>query len=224
MSSSRAIVLLSGGMDSALCLAMAAKNHQEIYTLFTSYGQKTYEAEKKAVKSLCQHFQVPRTNQKEVNLDFLKQLGGSSLTDQKIQVDQHQDSDQNAPTSYVPFRNSLILSMAVSWSEILKANSIYIGANELDAPGYPDCRPSYYQAFQELIHQGSNPPYPTIQTPIIHLTKEEIIQKGDDLGVPWELTWSCYQENQKPCGVCDSCYLRQKGFERLGRVDPVLLT
>lgn len=208
-------------MDSLTCLAEAINNNYQPFCLFADYEQKTLKKEYSCFQQICDFYKIPDQQRRVVQLAFLKDLGGSSLTDTSIEVKHHSDSNKQKPLSYVPFRNTHLISCAVSWAEIIQADSIFVGANELDAPGYPDCRPAYYDAFNQLINLGSNTPQLKIKTPIISLKKTEIIQKAIELEAPLGLSWSCYKKNEEPCGVCDSCYLREKGFQTLGIPDPV---
>lgn len=219
---SRAIVLVSGGMDSCVTLSMAAQAGHELYPLHINYGQRTEIRELQAFNDLAAHFAVPPEHRLVVSIAHLAAIGGSSLTDLNIPVSAADLSSDEIPTSYVPFRNAHLLSIAVSWAEVIGASHIYIGAVYEDSSGYPDCRPSYYAAFNELIKQGTATDHSIrIETPIIYLKKEQIIAEGNALNAPLHLTWSCYQNNDVACGVCDSCALRLRGFERAGLADPI---
>ena len=154
-------------------------------------------------------------------MTFLKQIGGSSLTDDKIEVKTYQGESNLIPDSYVPFRNSIILSLAVSWAEAVGATKLYIGANHEDSPGYPDCRPAYYEAFNKVIKEGTKAGNIEIITPVINLKKRDIVNRGIKLGVPFKLSWSCYKNSDKACGNCDSCALRLRGFQEAGVQDPI---
>lgn len=207
-------------MDSLVCASIALKEHQEVYFLHLNYQQKTSLREQEAFHKICEHYKVDESHKKVISLSFLAEIGGSSLTDNSIHVDEYTKSDQSKPTSYVPFRNSIILSLAVSWAEVLKADSLYIGANEEDSPGYPDCREVYYQAFQTVMNLGSNANI-KLRTPVIDLTKKAIIERGQQNKVPFHLSWSCYKSSDKACGICDSCTLRLRGFKELNQEDPI---
>lgn len=217
----KVIVLLSGGMDSLVCMGEALKEHQDIYALHMNYGQKTSIRERQSFDEICNHYKIPLEKRKVIDMTFLKQIGGSSLTDDNINVKNYQGDSNVIPDSYVPFRNSIILSLAVSWAEVVGATKLYIGANYEDSPGYPDCRPSYYQAFNQLIKEGTKAGDIQILTPVINLKKKQIVIRGKELNVPFHLSWSCYKATAKACGQCDSCALRLRGFKEAGMVDPV---
>ena len=218
----KAIVLLSGGMDSLAVMATALKENDEIYALHITYGQNTAHKEKECYFDICKHYKIPDTHQLIIDLNFLRKIGGSSLTDSKIKVADYTGDTTAISTSYVPFRNTHIIASAVSWAETVGANLIYIGANEEDSPGYPDCRPAYYRAYNELIKQGTKEQNIQIRTPVIADKKTIIIQKCREMNAPLELTWSCYKNEDQPCMTCDSCTLRQKAFETLGLTDPII--
>lgn len=217
----KAIVLLSGGMDSLVCAGLALKESHEVSFLHMNYGQKTSSREKKSFDDIADFYQIPLQHRKVIDMNFLKQIGGSSLTDDSITVKNYQGDSNVIPDSYVPFRNSIILSLAVSWAEVVGARNLYIGANHEDSPGYPDCRPEYYQAFNEVVKLGTKAGDITVKTPVISLKKKEIVQKGMELKVPFELSWSCYQSTDLACGKCDSCALRLRGFKEAGIKDPI---
>ena len=215
----KGIILLSGGMDSLVTAAIAARQCEEIHFLHVNYGQNTEQKELECFQKLVEHYQPAGTL--VTSIDYLRQIGGSSLTDDNIAVTDHQNTDQ-IPSSYVPFRNAHLLAIAVSWAEVIKADRIYIGAVEEDSSGYPDCRESFYQAFQQAINLGTaDDTKMEIITPVIHLTKPEIIRKGIELKAPFEYSWSCYRENEIACGTCDSCVLRLNAFKRAGMEDPL---
>jgi 7-cyano-7-deazaguanine synthase len=216
-----AIVLVSGGMDSLICAAIATKAHKNVAFLHMNYGQRTGKREAQAFNQIADHYGIPQERRKTIDMSFLGQIGGSSLTDQKIEVKKFAGDSDEIPSSYVPFRNSIILSLAVSWAEVLHARTLYIGANFEDSPGYPDCRPSYYQAFNQLIKEGTKDANIVIETPVIMMKKKDIVQKGLELNVPFELSWSCYERGDVACGVCDSCALRLRGFKEAGIKDPI---
>ncbi len=219
MTSDIAVVLVSGGMDSCVAAGIAAQNHTPAF-LHVNYGQRTEKRELRAFNDLADHFHVER--RLVVSLEHLALIGGSSLTDHKITVEEAKLNRAEIPTSYVPFRNAHLLSIAVSWGEVLGAHKIFIGAVEEDSSGYPDCREEFYRAFNEAVRLGTKPESAiTIVTPIIHLTKTEIVRKGIELGAPFHLTWSCYKNEDKACGVCDSCALRLRGFQLAGVEDPL---
>lgn len=217
----KAIVLLSGGMDSLVCAGEALKDNKEVSFLHMNYGQKTSARERKSFDDIADFYKVPENDRKVIDMTFLKQIGGSSLTDDQIDVKNYKGDSDSIPDSYVPFRNSIILSLAVSWAEVVGATKLYIGANYEDSPGYPDCRPSYYEAFNKVIKEGTKAGNIEILTPVILLKKKEIVKRGVDLRVPFELSWSCYKNSDKACGICDSCALRLRGFREAGLKDPI---
>lgn len=216
-----AIVLISGGMDSLTVAAMAKNAGYELAFLHLNYGQNTSKKELECFKNICSFYKIANERILIVDMTFLKKIGGSSLTDENIAVSEfHGDSDI-IPSSYVPFRNAHIISTAVSWAEVIGASAIYIGANYEDSPGYPDCRPEYYEAFNTLIRVGTKASNIKIETPIIHMRKSEIIKTAIKLKAPLELSWSCYAREDMACGVCDSCALRLRGFKEAGLSDPI---
>jgi len=216
---SKAVVLISGGMDSLVTAAIATREH-ELCFMHLNYGQRTEKRELKAFNDIADFYKV--TQRLVVNAEYFSQIGGSSLTDKNIDIS-NADLDYNGiPSSYVPFRNANILSIAISWAEVIGANKIFIGAVEEDSTGYPDCREVFYKAFNRVIELGTKPDTKIlVETPIIHLKKNEIIKKGMELNAPFELSWSCYQNEEKACGVCDSCALRLRGFQLAGFDDPI---
>ncbi len=214
-----AVVLASGGMDSGLTTALASLEHR-LAMLHVAYGQRTESREIQAFNDLADFYQAERRMM--VRLDHLKQIGGSSLTDLRLDVEPADLNRTDIPSSYVPFRNAHFLSIAVSWGEVLSARKIFIGAVSEDSSGYPDCRPEYYEAFNRVIAAGTKPGTRIeIDTPVIHMRKCEIVRKGMELRVPFELTWSCYQREDIACGVCDSCALRLRAFQEAGAEDPI---
>ena len=217
-----AVVAVSGGMDSCVTTAIANKNYELALAHF-NYGQRTEKRELKAFNDIAGFYKID----KKLIVDFhqFKTIGGSSLTDEKIKVSKADLSNKNVPTSYVPFRNANILSACVSWAEVLNAKTVFIGAVFEDAAGYPDCRPEFFQAFEKMIDLGTKPETKIkIETPVIHLSKSEIIKKGIELKAPLHLTWSCYQNEDEACGVCDSCAFRLRGFQQAGIEDPIQYT
>lgn len=213
------VVLASGGMDSAVTTAIANQTSR-LALLHLNYGQRTAERELQAFKELAEFYQVEQTL--VINVDHLSQIGGSSLTDTDIAIARADLESTEIPTSYVPFRNANLLAIATSWAEVISATKIFLGAVEEDSSGYPDCRREFYDAFQKVIDAGTKPSTQIeIVTPIITLKKYEIVLKGRELGVPFELTWSCYQHEDTACGVCDSCGFRLRGFEKAGLQDPI---
>jgi 7-cyano-7-deazaguanine synthase len=217
---SPAICLVSGGMDSCVTAAMAKAENEEIAFLHVSYGQRTERRERKAFEDIADFYGVEK--RLAVSIEYLARIGGSSLTDKNIEVSEADLESKEIPTSYVPFRNANMLSIATSWAEVLGAGAIYIGAVAEDSSGYPDCRPQFYAAFERVIEEGTKPETKiSIRTPIIHLSKAEIVRKGLELGAPLHLSWSCYRSEDLACGACDSCALRLRGFERAGARDPI---
>ena len=218
---SKAIVLVSGGMDSCVTAAIAARENDALAFLHISYGQRTEARERKAFNDIADHYRVK--GRLDVSIEHLAKIGGSSLTDGAIAVTEADLESKEIPTSYVPFRNANMLAIATSWAEVIGAGCIYIGAVAEDSSGYPDCRPEFYDAFQRTIDTGTKPDTRIeIRTPIIDLTKAEIVRKGIELEAPLHLTWSCYCSEDLACGTCDSCALRLRGFERAGVEDPIL--
>jgi 7-cyano-7-deazaguanine synthase len=217
----RAVVSLSGGMDSAVCLALAAREY-DVYALHFSYGQRT---EQKELASACAVADAVGVRQfLPLRLDLFREIGGSALTDLTIDVPKAPPANRighEIPVTYVPFRNAHFLSAAVSWAEVLGARKVFIGAVEQDSSGYPDCRPAYYAVFNQLIRAGTRDGNIEILTPLIQLKKSEIIRLGLELNAPLEATWSCYSGEQQACGVCDSCALRLRAFAEAGVKDPV---
>lgn len=215
-----AIVLVSGGMDSCVTAAIAAAENDSTAFLHISYGQRTESRERQAFNDIADFYGV--ANRLDVSIEYLAKIGGSSLTDEKIPVSAADLSSKEIPSSYVPFRNANMLAIATSWAEVLGANGIYIGAVAEDSSGYPDCRPEFYEAFQKTIDTGTKPAtHIEIRTPIIQLSKAEIVKKGIELCAPLHLTWSCYRSEDLACGTCDSCALRLRGFEQAGIEDPI---
>ena len=218
--SKTAIVLVSGGMDSCVTAALAEKENDEIAFLHISYGQLTERRERQAFNDIADFYNVEK--RLDVSIEYLAEIGGSSLTDNSIKVTEANLESKEIPTSYVPFRNANMLAIATSWAEVLKANSIYIGAVAEDSSGYPDCRPEFYAAFEKTIEAGTKPDtHIKIETPIIHLSKAEIVKRGLELNAPLHLSWSCYRNEDLACGMCDSCALRLRGFARAGVTDPI---
>ncbi|MCF8240584.1 MAG: 7-cyano-7-deazaguanine synthase QueC [Melioribacteraceae bacterium] len=214
-----AIVALSGGMDSCVTAAIA-KEEYDLAFLHINYGQRTENRELQAFHEIVDYFDV----EKRTIIDFthFKKIGGSSLTDQNIEVSKADLNNINVPSSYVPFRNANILSVCGSLAEVIGASAIFIGAVHEDSSGYPDCRPDFFKAFERVLNLGTKPETKIeIITPIIQLSKEEIIKKGVELSAPLHLTWSCYKSEDKACGVCDSCALRLRGFQKAGIEDPI---
>lgn len=218
----KAVVCLSGGMDSCVTAALAARDC-EAYALHFSYGQRTEARELRAAKEVADILEFKQFL--HLKIDLFRQIGGSALTDTSIAVPDAPQEEaaigSSIPVTYVPFRNAHFLSAAVSWAEVLEAKKIYIGAVEQDSSGYPDCRPAYYQAFQQLIRTGTREGDIEVVTPLIHMRKKEIITTGLELGAPLHVTWSCYSGEDAACGVCESCALRLRAFAEAGVTDPI---
>jgi 7-cyano-7-deazaguanine synthase len=221
----RAVVLLSGGMDSCVCAALAARDFQAA-AVHVSYGQRTEERERRSFDSICDRLRI--RDRLVVRNEALRSIGGSALTDWSIAVPEASapyHSGVNAPSgipvTYVPFRNAHFLSVAVSWAEVLGAEKVYIGAVEPDSSGYPDCRPEYYRAFNEVVKAGTKDGTIRVVTPLIAMHKVEIVRLGLELNAPFDLTWSCYQREDRACGICDSCVLRLRAFREAGAKDPI---
>lgn len=214
-----AVVLASGGMDSAVTVAIANESYR-LAMLHLNYGQRTEKRELRAFDDLGKFYRAEKTL--VVGVEHLKQIGGSSLTDAAIEVPTAELSNPGIRSSYVPFRNANLLSIATSWAEAIGAAKIFVGAVSEDGSGYPDCRREFYDAFERVIAAGTKPETSIrIVTPIIHLKKSEIVKGGMELGVPFELTWSCYQREDLACGICDSCGFRLRGFQKAGVEDPI---
>jgi 7-cyano-7-deazaguanine synthase len=202
---SRAVVLLSGGMDSSVCAALAVRDY-DAAAVHVSYGQRTQERERQSFLAICQRLKIH--DRLMVRNEAFRAIGGSALTDESIPVPDAEDIGRDIPVTYVPFRNAHFLAVAVSWAEVLRAEKVYIGAVEPDSSGYPDCRPAYYEAFNEVAKTGTRDGRIRILTPLIAMRKAEIVRLGLELGAPFDLTWSCYSREDEACGVCDSCVLR----------------
>lgn len=214
------VVLLSGGMDSCVCAALAARDNADAAALHLSYGQRTEERERQSFERICDRLGLKR--RLVLRNDSLSIIGGSALTDSNIPVPEAGEQIGAAvPITYVPFRNAHFLAAAVSWAEVLEAEKIYIGAVEQDSSGYPDCRPAYYEAFNAVIKAGTREGKIAIVTPLIGLRKAQIVKLGLELNAPFDLTWSCYSREDKACGVCESCVLRQRAFAEAGAQDPI---
>ena len=216
----RSVVLLSGGMDSCVCAALAARETNAA-AMHISYGQRTEQRERWAFERICDRLGIHR--RLALRNEALSMIGGSALTDSNIAVPtaKAEIGQGSVPVTYVPFRNAHFLSAAVSWAEVLDSTRIYIGAVEQDSSGYPDCRPAYYKAFNEVIHTGTRDGKISITTPLIGMRKSEIVRLGLELNAPFDLTWSCYSREDKACGVCESCVLRLRAFEEAGATDPL---
>jgi len=232
MKNELAIILVSGGMDSCVTAAIANEKYRLAF-LHVNYGQRTEARELQAFNEIANHYQAEK--RLAVSIEHLKVIGGSALTDTNIPVPESNGSQSEMvadhdvrnpksaiPTTYVPFRNAHLLSIATSWAEVIGATKIFIGAVEEDSSGYPDCREVFYRAFNQVIMMGTKPETRiTIETPLIHLKKAQIVKKGIELDAPLRLTWSCYQNSERACGRCESCALRLKGFNEAGVKDPI---
>jgi 7-cyano-7-deazaguanine synthase len=214
-----AIVALSGGLDSCVTTAIA-KQEYELALFHANYKQRTENRELKSFNDVADFYGI----EKRLIIDFshLSKIGGSSLTDWSINVEEADLSNKSIPNSYVPFRNANILSVCISWGEVLNASAVFIGAVNEDSSGYPDCRPEFFTSFEKMAALGTKPETNIkIITPVINLSKKEIVLKGIELNAPFHLTWSCYQSEEKACGICDSCALRLRGFHLAGIEDPI---
>lgn len=219
MERSLAVVCVSGGMDSAVTAAIASERHGLAF-LHADYGQRTEGRERACFHALADHYAA--RHRLVVELPVLAAIGASSLTDRRIAVREGAPEPDRIPTSYVPFRNAHLLAAATSWGEVLAASALFVGAVAEDSSGYPDCRPAFYRAFEAVIREGTRPETSLpIETPVIHMSKGDIVRRGTVLGVPFEKTWSCYQAEDLACGVCESCRLRLKGFAEAGVRDPL---
>ncbi|HUJ95639.1 MAG TPA: 7-cyano-7-deazaguanine synthase QueC [Terriglobales bacterium] len=215
---SRAVVLLSGGMDSCVCAALAARDYK-VAAIHVSYGQRTEQRERRAFLEICDRLGID--DRLLARNDALRSIGGSALTDPEIAVPESLAIGCEIPVTYVPFRNAHFLAVAVSWAEVLGANKVYIGAVEQDSSGYPDCRPVYYRAYNEVVKAGTKEGNIEVVVPLIAMRKAEIVRLGLELGAPFDLTWSCYSREDAACGTCDSCVLRLRAFQEAGAADPV---
>jgi len=220
MSSERAVVLVSGGMDSATAAFEAKQRGFDLYFLHTSYGQKTEEKEVACAYQLAEAMDV--TDFLHIETDHLARIGASSLTDDSIEVDEVELESDEIPSSYVPFRNANLLSMAVSYAEANECKAVFIGAHSEDYSGYPDCRPAFFDAFQQVIDVGTKPETSIeLVAPFVDWSKTEIAKRGVELDVPYDLTWSCYRDEEPACGTCDACAYRLKAFQEAGVEDPI---
>lgn len=218
----RAVLCLSGGMDSCVCAALAARDY-DLFALHVSYGQRTEARELQAARAIATA--VGAQDLLHLTIDLFRRIGGSALTDAAIAVPDAPAEESTigsyVPVTYVPFRNANLLSAAVSWAETLGARTVFIGAVEQDSSGYPDCRPAFYEAFNQLIATGTSEGTIRVETPLIHLRKRDILTLGVELGAPFHVSWSCYSGDAVACGVCESCALRLRAFREAGMVDPI---
>ncbi len=215
----KAVVILSGGMDSSTTAFIAKKENYEIIPLHFNYGQRTQKKELKSFDDICDYLNIE--NRYVIDIPFFKQIGASALVDENIEVPVD-GIKPGVPVTYVPFRNGIFLSIAAAVAEKEGASALFIGVVEEDSSGYPDCREEFIKNMECAINSGTKPKTNIqIKTPLIHLKKEDIVKKALEVGVPLELTWSCYKQEDEACGVCDSCRLRLKGFEKAGIKDPI---
>ena len=218
----RAVLCLSGGMDSCVCAALAARDY-DLYAVHVSYGQRTEARELQAARDIAEAVGV--RDLLHLTTGLFRRIGGSALTDTSIAVPDAPAEESaigtHVPVTYVPFRNAHFLSAAVSWAEVLGARTVLIGAVEQDSSGYPDCRPAYYDAFNQLIAAGTSEGAIRVETPLIRLRKREILALGVEVGAPFQVSWSCYSGQQVACGVCESCVLRLRAFREAGMTDPI---
>src|SRR5215469_4145802 len=205
-------------MDSCVCAALAARDH-DAAALHISYGQRTEERERQSFIAISQRLKIH--DRLMIKNEAFRLIGGSALTDDSIEVPEAEMIGQDIPVTYVPFRNAHFLAAGVSWAEVLGATKVYIGAVEPDSSGYPDCRPAYYKAFNEVVKAGTKDGNIEIVTPLIAMRKAEIVRLGLEVGAPFDLTWSCYSREDKACGVCESCVLRLRAFSEAGSEDPI---
>ena len=216
----KAVCLLSGGMDSTTLAYVAKDMGYDIIALHFTYGQRTEKKERACARTVAR--MLGARDFVEISLEHFKKIGASSLTDTAIAVEAYTGEQEGVPATYVPFRNANLLAIATSLAEARRAEAIFIGVQTGDYPGYPDCRPEFIEAFQRVVDLGTAAdPRITLMTPFVRMTKTEIIQRGMALGVPYEHTWSCYQNNDRACGVCSSCHYRREAFRDLGLEDPI---
>ncbi len=215
--SNKAVVLISGGMDSLVSAAMAVRQYESCF-LHINYRQRTQERELKSFNDIANYYKVEE--RLIIEMELFKKIGSSSLTDKNIKVPQKLNI-QGIPNTYVPFRNTNLLAVAVSWAETISAEKIFIGATEEDSAGYPDCRKSFYEVFNKLIFEGTKAKNIEVVTPLIDMKKVEIVKLGININVPFNLSWSCYQREDLACGKCDSCLRRLKAFKEAGVIDPI---
>lgn len=215
----RAVVLMSGGMDSCVCAALAARDYESA-AVHVSYGQRTEARERRAFEGICEQLGI--RDRLIVRNEALRAIGGSALTDEKIAVPEAgAQIGHQIPVTYVPFRNAHFLAVAVSWAEVLGAEKVFIGAVEQDSSGYPDCRPEFYRAYNDVVRAGTKEGKIYIVAPLIGMRKAQIVRLGVELHAPFDLTWSCYSREDVACGVCESCILRLRAFEAAGQRDPI---
>ena len=217
-----AVVLLSGGLDSCVTTAIAARSH-DLALIHLQYGQKTERREYQAFTAIADHYDVPSCRRRVVEARFLQQVGHSALTDPSIPVPDAAPESDTVPVTYVPFRNAHLLSLATSWAEVLSACAVFVGVVEEDSSGYPDCTEDFCRAFEKAMNLGTRPETRLrLETPLIHTSKAEIVNIGVEQSAPLHLTWSCYTSESVPCGRCDSCVARARAFALAGTLDPIL--
>ncbi len=217
----KAVVILSGGMDSTTAAYIARKKGYGLVALHFDYRQRTQQRERKAFEAICDALEIDKSARYVIDLPFFERIGASALVDRSIDVPTG-GIEEGIPVTYVPFRNGIFLSIAAAVAEKEGAEALFIGVVEEDSSGYPDCRESFIEAMEKAINLGTKDETRiTIETPLVHLKKEDIVKTAVEVGVPLELTWSCYQNEEEACGVCDSCRLRLKGFEKAGLKDPI---
>jgi 7-cyano-7-deazaguanine synthase len=217
-----AVVLLSGGMDSLTAAGMARKDGFDLALIHFNYGQRTEEAELRSFARIAEFLGVPGPRRLVVHTNFFTLVGGSALTDRRLGVPGADLGSDRIPVTYVPFRNAVLLSMAVGWAEALGARAVYYGAVSQDSSGYPDCRAEFVAAMQVLVDAGTRPDTNIrLHAPLVNLSKADIVKAASEMDLPLALTWSCYQRNDRACGTCDSCALRLRGFEQAGLADPI---
>ncbi len=215
------IALVSGGMDS-LVMAEFCTRESNLALLHVNYGQRTESRELSCFHAVAEHLKVPTRRRLVVDIGYLAQIGGSALTDDRIDVPKADLARRGIPVTYVPFRNAHLVAIAVSWAEVIGAKNIYIGAVAVDSSGYPDCRPEFFEAMNEAIRRGTREGSGiVVKAPFVHLMKKDIVLMGKSMGVPFERSWSCYRDGEKACGACDSCALRLRAFAEAEVPDPL---
>ncbi|MQR95235.1 7-cyano-7-deazaguanine synthase QueC [Fictibacillus phosphorivorans] len=216
----KAVIVLSGGLDSTTCMGIAQAGGYDLYPITFHYGQRHNREVEQAIE-VGKYYGVK--DHRIVDLTFLKDIGGSALTDEKVEVPT--EAEEGIPVTYVPARNMIFLSLASAYAEVIGATAVYTGVSAVDYSGYPDCRPEFIQSMEETINlatkAGVTGKNISVETPLISLSKKETIEKGLSLEVPYDLTTSCYNGKEEACGKCDSCVLRLKGFKEAGAVDPI---
>ncbi|WP_135366321.1 7-cyano-7-deazaguanine synthase QueC [Halosimplex halophilum] len=216
----RAVILVSGGMDSATAVFEAMDSGYSPYFFHSSYGQETESKEFECAKKLADHVDAPDLT--HIDTGHLADIGGSSLTDEEMEVADADLDSEEVPSSYVPFRNANLLSMATSYAETIGASAVFIGAHSEDFSGYPDCRPEFFEAFQQVMNVGTKGETTIdLKAPFVEWSKTEIAERGLELDVPYDLTWSCYRSNEPACGTCDACAYRLKAFQEADAIDPI---